>query len=193
MQIVDAALADAARRSGHWLACRKGCSQCCIGAFAINQLDAARLRQGLSELERHDPKRAERIRERAQTSIARMAAEFPGDPETGILAEDQGSEDRFLDFANDEPCPVLDPETGECELYAWRPLTCRVFGPPVRSGTEGGLGVCELCFQDASPEEVAACEMQVDPDNVEEKLLQEFEKTTGVRGKTIVAFCLAKS
>ena len=191
MQIVDSALADAARRSGHWLVCRKGCSQCCIGAFAINQLDAARLRQGLSELESHDPKRAERIRKRARTSIARMAADFPGDPETGILAEDQGSEERFLDFANDEPCPVLDPETGECELYAWRPLTCRVFGPPVRSGPEGGLGVCELCFQGASPEEVAACEMQVDPDDLEEKLLQEFEKTTGVHGKTVVAFCLS--
>lgn len=193
MQIVDAALADATRRSGHWLVCRKGCSQCCIGAFAINQLDAARLRQGLTELERHDPKRAARIRERARISVVRIAGDFPGDPETGILAEDQEFEDRFLDFANDEPCPVLDPETGECELYAWRPLTCRVFGPPVRSGPEGGLGVCELCFQSASPEEVAACEMQVDPDNIETTLLEQVKRETGVQGKTLVAFCLTKA
>jgi Fe-S-cluster containining protein len=191
VQIIDAALADATRRSGHWLVCRKGCTQCCIGAFAINQLDAARLRRGLAQLEAQDPQRAARIRERARQSVARIAADFPGDPVTGALAEDQHSEDRFLDFANDEPCPVLDPETGGCDLYASRPLTCRVFGPPVRFGPENGLGVCELCFHGASPEEIAACEMQVDPDNLEEKVLRELEKSTGARGKTIVAFCLA--
>jgi len=190
IQIVDAAFADAARRSGHWLVCRKGCTQCCIGAFAINQLDAARLREGLAQLEHHDPQRAARIRERARESVARIAGDFPGDPVTGLLSEDQSSEERFLDFANDEPCPVLDPETGACDLYAWRPLTCRVFGPPVRSGPEGGLGVCELCFHGASPEQIAACEMEVDPEHLEPKLLDEVERTTGVRGKTIVAFCL---
>src|SRR5215472_7095814 len=192
VQIVDAALAHAARRSGDWLVCRKGCTQCCIGAFAVNQLDAARLREGLAQLEHQDPQRVARIRKRASESVARIRADFPGDPATGLLAEDRVSEERFLDFANDEPCPVLDPETGACELYASRPLTCRVFGPPVRSGPEGGLGVCELCFHGATPEEVAACEMEVDPGNLEPKLLDELEKATGMSGKTIVAFCLAR-
>lgn len=192
VQIVDAALADAARRSGEWLVCRKGCTECCIGVFAINQLDAARLRHGLAELERQDPQRADRIRHRARQSVARIARDFPGDADTGLLGEDQQSEDRFLDFANDEPCPVLDPETGACDLYASRPLTCRVFGPPVRSGPEGGLGVCHLCFHGASPEEIAACEMQVDPDDLETKLLQELEESNQLQGKTIVAFCLAQ-
>ena len=50
IQIVDAALADAARRSGDWLVCRPGCTQCCIGVFAINQLDVLRLQDGLREL-----------------------------------------------------------------------------------------------------------------------------------------------
>jgi Fe-S-cluster containining protein len=190
VQIVDAALADSARRSGDWLVCRKGCTQCCMGVFAINQLDAERLKQGMAELQTHDPERAERIRERARQSIARIAAEFPGDPSTGLLAEDQASEERFFDFADDELCPVLDPETGACDLYAFRPLTCRVFGPPVRSGPENGLGICELCYQGAMPEQIAACEMQVDPGNLEPKLVKQVEKQTGVRGKTIVAFCV---
>ena len=43
VQIVDASLADAARRAGPWLVCRLGCTQCCFGAFAISQLDALRL------------------------------------------------------------------------------------------------------------------------------------------------------
>ncbi len=42
-------------------------------------------------------------------------------------------------------------------------MTCRVFGPPVRS--EDGLGVCELCYHGASDEEIAACEMKPDPDD----------------------------
>lgn len=193
VQIVDSALADAARRSGDWLVCRRGCTQCCVGPFAINQLDAARLRRGLARLEKRDPQRAARIRERARQSLARIQADFPGDRETGILAEDQESEEHFLDFANfadDEPCSVLDPGTGTCDLYESRPLTCRVFGPPVRSGPEDGLGVCELCYHGATPEEIAACEMEVDPGNLEPKLVEEVEQSTGVRGKTIVAFCV---
>jgi Fe-S-cluster containining protein len=189
VQIMDAALADATSRAGEWLVCRKGCTQCCLGAFAINQLDAARLREGLKQLQARDPRRAARILERVAQSRARLTTDFPGNPVTGILAEDQHSESRFFDFANDEPCPVLDPETGACDLYQWRPMTCRVFGPPVRSGPEGGLGICELCFHGASPEEIAACEMEVDPNNLEPALVQEAEKSTGRKGNTIVAFC----
>ena len=188
IQIVDAALADAARRSGEWLACRPGCTQCCVGVFAINQLDAVRLQYGLAELEQTDAARARRIRLRARASVARLAAEFPGNVKTGVLEEGPEAEERFAEFANDEVCPVLDPETGLCDLYDARPMTCRTFGPPVR--TEGGLGVCELCFHGASDEQIAACEMVVDPDDLESNLLGKLERARGPRGRTIVAFCV---
>jgi Fe-S-cluster containining protein len=189
IQIVDSTLADVTRRSGKWLACRPGCTQCCIGAFSINQLDALRLQRGLADLEKRAPEHAARIRQRARASVARLSPEFPGDPVSGVRHEGEEAEQRFADFANDEPCPVLDPETGLCELYESRPMTCRVFGPPVRS--EDGLGVCELCFQGATDKEIAACEMKPDPDDLESRLLQELEKSTGKRGNTIIAFCLA--
>jgi Fe-S-cluster containining protein len=188
VQIIDSALADTARRSGEWLVCKLGCTQCCMGAFAINQLDAIRLQEGLAELETIDPSRSARIRERARASIARLSADFPGDPATGILDDGEAAEARFEAFANDEPCPVLDPSTGGCDLYAARPMTCRVFGPPVRS--EDGLGVCELCYHGASDDEIAACEMEVDPDGVEAYLLEELERAVGRRGRTIVAFAV---
>jgi Fe-S-cluster containining protein len=186
IQIVDAALADATRRSGEWLACRPGCTQCCVGVFAISQLDAVRLQHGLTELRKTHPQRAARIQERSRSSIRRMSAEFPGDAKNGVLDEGPEAEERFAEFGNDEVCPVLDPETGLCELYAARPMTCRTFGPPLR--TEGGLGVCELCFHGATDEQVAACEMVADPDDLESKLLEEIEKAKGPRGRTIVAF-----
>jgi len=189
IQIVDSALADARRRSGAWLVCRPGCTQCCMGAFPINQLDAARLRKGMADLEARAPVRAEQVRARARDSVARLSPDFPGDPATGLLHEGIDAADAFSDFANDEPCPALDPATGNCELYEARPMTCRVFGPPVCS--EDGLGVCELCFHGATNKEIAACEMKPDPDDLESVLLEELEKSTGARGNTIIAFCLA--
>jgi Fe-S-cluster containining protein len=189
IQIVDSALADATRRSGEWLVCRPGCTQCCVGPFPINQLDAFRLRRGLADLEERAPERAARIRTRARASVVRLSHDFPGDPKTGLLDKGEQAARKFSDFANDEPCPVLDPETGTCELYESRPMTCRVFGPPVRD--ENGLGVCELCFQGASNEEIAACEMKPDPDDLESALLADLERSTGTHGQTIIAFCLA--
>ena len=189
VQIVDSALADAARKAGKWLTCRLGCTQCCMGAFSINQLDASRLRRGLADLEKRAPERAACVRQRARNLVAHLSRDFPGDPATGRLDEGEEADQRFSDFANDEPCPALDPEAGSCELYESRPMTCRVFGPPVRS--EDGLGVCELCFQGASNQEIEACEMIPDPDDLESALLKELERTTGTHGSTIVAFCLA--
>ena len=190
IQIVDTALAEVTRKSGSRLACRPGCTQCCVGPFRINQLDAARLRQGLRDLRKVDPERAQRVSKRAEDSVGRLSRDFPGDPITGVLDEGPQADEKFADFANYEPCPVLDPETGLCDLYESRPMTCRVFGPPVRS--EEGLGVCELCFQGESAKQIAECEMIPDPNGLEEKLLSHMEKKGGERGETIVAFCLVR-
>ncbi len=190
IQIVDAALADATRRSKGGLVCRKGCTPCCIGVFAINQLDAARLRSGLAELAARDPERAAAVRQRARDSVARLSRDFPGNSTTGLLGKTKEERRRFEDFANEEPCPALDLDEGTCDLYDSRPMTCRTFGPPVRVDG-GGVGVCELCYHGFSETEIAACEMIPDPEDLESRLLKEVEKGTGQRGDTIIAFPLA--
>jgi len=193
IQIVNSALADSFQKSGKWLACRPGCSQCCHGVFAINQLDAIRLRKGLAELELQDPERAARLRQRARETIARLSEDYPGDPVSGVLDEDDTDEaaKRWDDFANSEPCPVLDPATGKCELYESRPVICRTFGPAMKTDDE--LGHCELCFVGASDDEVAAHEMRPDPDNLEAALVEELRNTTGESGETIIAFAFVQS
>jgi Fe-S-cluster containining protein len=183
IQIVDAALEQAARRSGAWLVCRPGCYQCCIGPFAITPLDAIRLRAGLADLEGRDPERAVRVRGRAQASVERLRRESAADPLAYALERDEAAED--------EPCPALDPATGTCDLYAARPITCRTFGPAVRFGAES-VAVCELCYCGASDAQIAACEVAVDPENLEAELLQHLERN-GQTGDTVVAFALAQA
>ena len=198
VQIVDAALADAARRAGPWLVCRLGCTQCCHGAFAINALDTLRLQEGLKTLRVTDPALAAEINRRARAWIAEYSADFPGNPETGLLGQTETEQQQFEDFANDAPCPALDPATGRCDVYAWRPMTCRVFGPPIRMARPDavgmvdvdaaeGLGHCELCFSGATHGEVAAHEMPI-PHELEARLVAEI----GSIGETVVAFALLR-
>jgi Fe-S-cluster containining protein len=192
VQIVDAALAEAARLAGDWLVCRLGCTQCCHGAFAINPLDTERLRAGMDLLRSTQPSLAAQIEFRARAWISQHGPDFPGDPATGLLGDSDADRERFEDFANEAACPALDPAIGRCDVYAWRPMTCRVFGPPVRvdAGAEAAqaLAHCELCFGGASETQVAACQMPI-PDELEARLLDEIED----KGETLVAFALLRA
>lgn len=173
VQIVDAAVADSVRRSGPWLACQPGCSQCCVGVFPITRVDAERLRAGLKELELTDPERATNIRLRVAASIELQRDGFPGDFESGVLDETHPA---FEEFGNDLVCPVLDPMTRTCDLYSARPVTCRTFGPPIESGE--GIGVCELCFVDATPETIKAALIDNSFLQTETELLAEYGTET---------------
>lgn len=175
IRILDAAMAEAVRRSGPWIACRPGCFECCLGPFPISARDADRLRRGLAGLAGSDPERAARVVERARDSEARMRREFPDDPLGAVLNTE--------DAAQDEPCPALDLATGTCDLYAARPITCRTFGPAVSCGGEA-VAACELCYRGATDEEIAACRVDLDPGE-----LGGPEES----GETIVAFALSGS
>jgi len=163
VQIVDVALADAAQLCGARLACRPGCTDCCMGPFPITQLDARRLAAGFLELQAADPARAAAVRDRARLAAQRA----PGD---------------------DDPCPALDPATGLCDLYAARPITCRIFGPPMRA-RDGPVGLCDLCFQGSTEEEIAACATEIPGAQLESELLRDLE-AAGFSGETTVALAL---
>jgi Fe-S-cluster containining protein len=197
--LIDGAFADARVRSGPHLLCRPGCTQCCIGVFAIGPADALRLRQGLSALKESDPERAARVQARAAASWARLKPAFPGDASTGILnlsSDDMDSnghplestETGFEDFANEEPCPALDPVHGTCDLYASRPETCRVFGPPVATGE--GYGVCELCFQTATAQEISHAAIVLPAEELSATLDRAAVAAGESDGSTVIAFVL---
>jgi Fe-S-cluster containining protein len=84
---------------------------------------------------------------------------------------------------------VLDPASHRCELYAFRPLTCRTFGLPVRLG-EDDLPACAACFT-GSPAEAEACRAVVDAGDAEGRLLEALH-AAGESGETLIAFALRK-
>jgi Fe-S-cluster containining protein len=189
IQIVDTAVTDAYHRGGHHLVCHPGCSQCCIGVFPIAHQDGDRLREGLEALTQTDPEKAARIHARVADSLTRLDPWFPGNIATGILNEDYEAAILFEEFANDEPCPVLDPTTGTCDLYEHRPILCRTFGPPMRT-EEGNLATCELCFITASTEEIARCELDPTIPEQEARSNEAYDATTGCHGQTLIAYAL---
>lgn len=201
VQIVDTAVADAYRRGGHHLACHPGCSQCCIGIFPISQQDAFRLREAIAALDHTNPEKSGRIQARAAASRTRLTPHFPGDPHTGILDPDFESSPLFTDESDDsigenEPCPILDRATGTCDLYAARPILCRTFGPPMRTPGDDGeinLATCELCFTQATTEEIAACELDPTIPTQEEAANGAFNAEHHLHGQTLIAYALRNS
>jgi Fe-S-cluster containining protein len=197
LRVLDANFADSARRSGEHLVCHPGCTQCCYGAFAISPLDALRLRTAMATLTQENQALAGAIEHRAKSYLKEFAAAFPGDPRTGVLGTSEAEQEAFEDFANEAACPALDPATGLCDLYAARPMTCRVFGPPIRSEEQDaeGLAVCELCFTQAAPEEIVASELQI-PHKAEQRIVKALSFLQNAKGEdesaseTIVAYCL---
>ena len=164
----------------------RGCPRCCYGPFPINALDARRLRRGLAALAASDPERAGAIVRRARRSAALFAAGFPGT--AGRLSEDDGAVEAFCLGFGTEACPALDTATGRCELYEWRPLACRTYGPPVRIGSQE-LPPCEWCFA-GSLEEARRVAAVIDPEEREADLLDRLE-AEGDPGETVIAFALA--
>lgn len=189
VQIVDTAVADAYRRSGPHLVCKPGCSQCCIGVFPIAHEDAARLQEGLEALTQTDPAKADRIRARVKNSLTRLDPWFPGDLHTGVLNEDHEAAILFEEFANDEPCPVLDLDHGTCDLYEHRPILCRTFGPPMRTA-EDNLATCELCYIHATTEEIAVCELDPTIPAQEEASNETYNAAHSLHGQTLIAYAL---
>jgi Fe-S-cluster containining protein len=120
--------------------CRRGCSRCCIGPFAITILDHQEVRQGLADLPAHQ---RDEIESRASAQVARIEQGFPQLAASPYLDHWTSSDvDALVTTFADVPCPALGHD-GSCLVYAHRPLTCRMMGLPTEM--EGlAFGACEI-------------------------------------------------
>ncbi len=122
------------------LPCRRGCSRCCIGPFAITILDVAELQQGLASL----PDETLRdIQSRARAQIATFESAYSRLTATPFLDDwpDADIDQLAARFA-DLPCPALAAD-GSCRVYPFRPLACRTMGIPVEADNLI-QGACEV-------------------------------------------------
>jgi len=190
IQIVTTALASATERSGSHLVCRPGCTQCCHGVFAISQQDAARLRDGLASLTQSDPARSQRIQpESPPPSLASRPASpatrhrHPRRRPRRLPADESG----WDDYANDEPCPVLDPPPNLRPLLS-APHPLPTFGPPART-LDGNLATASSATppprRTKSPPASSTRNPALEADSD-----QSFNAAHHVHGETLIAYAL---
>lgn len=142
-------------------------------------------------LDRSDAPRAGRVRGRAEAAAKILLVDFPGDDNTGILWDDAMAEEELAARYETLPCPALDPLTGACDMYEWRPVTCRTFGPPVNFGAEQ-MPPCCLCFTGCGDAEISGYAVSIDPGGLEEQLVCEIERIEGSAGQTVIALALLR-
>ncbi len=122
----DAWYRDVKARFPEKVPCEKGCRDCCLGLFDITLADRDLLREGLAAA---DAATRRDIESRAEAVLAKLRAASPSLGET-LDGWSPDQIDDLCDALGDAECPVLGPG-GECRLYEFRPLTCRLAGIPV--------------------------------------------------------------
>lgn len=136
-----------------------------------------------------DPDRAAAVRERAARDVVTQSPWFPGDAD-GTFEDDEARAEAFCARFDEVPCPVLDPVAGTCDLYEYRPIPCRTYGPPMRVGNQE-VPHCHLCFTTARPEQIDAARQTLDVADLEHPMTDEVEAETQRFGMTTVAFAIA--
>ncbi|TAJ08289.1 MAG: hypothetical protein EPO61_09265 [Nitrospirae bacterium] len=127
------------------LPCRRGCSRCCIGPFAITRLDVASLQRGLTSLA---PSVRLAIEVSARSQVEAFEAVFPRlKADTALDRWSDHEVDELVERFQDLPCPALS-EDGSCRVYSFRPVTCRMMGIPVEAD---GLVAGACAVQTAVP------------------------------------------
>jgi Fe-S-cluster containining protein len=113
--------------------CRVGCTECCYALFDLSLIEAMYIHFRFNET--LDETRRSNVLEKADTAdrqihiIKRKAYK---------AFESGKSEDEILEEMAQEKvrCPLLN-ETDRCDLYAFRPITCRLYGIPTEIGGVG--------------------------------------------------------
>lgn len=136
--------------------CRAGCSACCHGPFDISVADALLVRDAIAALPRGE---REAIQVRARAQLSRMAEVEPSfQVPWDVSRLGEARFDALVEAHADAPCPAL-ASTGECLIYASRPMLCRMMGLGMR--TRGGAVLENACpiqedfpdFRDLPPQE----------------------------------------
>ncbi len=143
---VDKLFATVRGQCGDLVTCKPGCDDCCHALFDLSFIEGAYLNARFNEVHTGLSRDAIHMRadeaERKQHKIVRQA----------MKAKENGVETSFVlqQLARERiRCPLL-ADDSTCALYAYRPITCRLYGIPM--AFEGQTRTCGLSgFQPGAP------------------------------------------
>ena len=113
--------------------CKIGCSDCCHALFDVSLIEALYIKSKFDETFSAEDR--EKLLERANKAD-RMIYKIK---RTAYKEHQNGraEEDILLDMAKERvQCPMLN-EKEQCDLYDFRPITCRLYGIPTVIGGKG--------------------------------------------------------
>jgi Fe-S-cluster containining protein len=108
--------------------CAQGCSECCRGLFDITLLDAWFLKSGFDRLDESVKKPVWSIAQKRLKSLQKMWPDLDAPYILNIKPEDDW--EVLMPDDDETPCLLLS-ENGECLVYDFRPMTCRLHGIPL--------------------------------------------------------------
>lgn len=132
------------------IACCNGCSECCRGLFDITLLDAFYLKRGFDKLPTLQKNEIIKSAYRRLELLSQVNHSFV---EPWLLnGVPEGDWDELMPEDDEAPCLLLSAN-GECLVYDYRPMTCRLNGIPMidESGEELFDEWCTLNFTDEDP------------------------------------------
>lgn len=152
---VDGWFGACLEKFGDTIACKAGCSDCCRGLFDITLLDACYLKSGFDRL---PAARRETVAAKAQARLATMQGLWPEFEPPYLLNHRPEEEwEQLMPDDDEAPCVLLGDD-GNCLVYDYRPMTCRLHGLPLidRSGEVMHDEWCTLNFTGDDPLAMAA-------------------------------------
>jgi Fe-S-cluster containining protein len=114
--------------------CKLGCSDCCHALFDLTLVEAMYLNhhflEKVAETERDGILEASNKADRHVYQLKKKAFK-------AVEAKEKSEEQVLLEMAAERVrCPLLNKED-RCDLYAYRPITCRLYGIPTSIGGRG--------------------------------------------------------
>jgi len=150
---VDAWFGRCLEQHPDMIMCCNGCSECCRGLFDITLLDAFYLKLGFDKLPESLKSEIVTRATRRLESLSQQKPEFVEPWLLNGIPEDDW--DALMPEEDETPCLLLS-ETGECLIYEYRPMTCRLNGIPLIdvSGEELFDEWCTLNFTREDPRQL---------------------------------------
>ncbi|MDY0301738.1 MAG: YkgJ family cysteine cluster protein [Trichlorobacter sp.] len=132
------------------ISCNRGCTHCCCGLFDITLLDALLVQAGFCQLPQEQQAMILPLVEKPLATVRKTWPDFGSPWLLNVYPEEQY--DEAMPDDDETPCLFLGDE-GQCLIYKYRPMTCRLHGIPhiEKNGEPFFDEWCNLNFKNLDP------------------------------------------